>query len=85
MARPQQPTIFKASAYQNCNIPRTYGPGKKNLQPTKYAKSEGGFEEDIYLHPEVETVKTRELCEIIIPFNHNRKIFSDITGAFLDN
>ena len=58
---------------------------RKNLQSTKHAKSEGGVEEDRYLHPDVETVKTHELCEIIIPFNHNIKGFSDITGAFPHN
>ena len=29
MARPQKSTIVKASDSQNCNIPRTYVPGKK--------------------------------------------------------
>ena len=40
MARPQQSTIVKAPASQNCNSPRTYAPGKKNLQSTKNVKPE---------------------------------------------
>ena len=81
MARPQQSTIFKSSSSQHCNIPRTYGPGKKKIQSKKHVKSEVEIEEESYFYPDAESVKTRELCPTIIYFNINGKCFSDITGA----
>ena len=45
MARPQQSISVKGYASQHCNIPRTYGPGKKNLQFTNNIKSEVEVEE----------------------------------------
>ena len=55
---------------------------RKNLQSTKRVKSEVEAEEDRNVYPEAESVNNNELCATIIPFNINRKVFSDITGAF---
>ena len=85
MSRPQQSTNFQASASQNCNSPRTYEPGKKNLQSTKHVKSEGEVDEDRNFYQDTETVKTHEICANIIPFNLKRKGFSDPNGALLRN
>ena len=82
MARPQQSTIVKSSVSQHCSSPSTYGPGKKNHQSTKYVKSEVEIDKYRDFYPDLETVKTHELCATIIPFDLNRKGFSDITGAF---
>ena len=81
MASPQQSTIVKASASQHCKSLRTYVPGEKNLQSTKHVKSEVEVEEDSNFYPDSETVKTHEMCATIIPFNINRKVFGDLTGA----
>ena len=54
----------------------------KNLYSTKQVKSKLDIEEDKDLHPEMETVKTNELCVKIIPLNTNRNSFSYLTGAF---
>ena len=55
---------------------------RKNLQSTKSVKSEVQFDEDRYFYPDAESVKTRELCATIIPFNIKIKSFSDLTSAF---
>ena len=39
-------------------------------------------DEDSNFYPDTESVNTHELCATIIPFNINRKGFSDINGAF---
>ena len=84
IARLQQSTFFfvKASASQDCDNPRTYGPVKKNLQSTKHVKWELEVEEDSNFYPDEETVKTHELYATIIPLNINRKVSIDLTAAF---
>ena len=57
------------------------GQERKNLQYTIHVKSEVEVAEDSNFYPYAETVKTHELCAIIIPINLNRKGFGDITGA----
>ena len=42
MAKPQQSTTDKASAPQNCNIPRTSGPRKKKPPIYKECKIRNG-------------------------------------------
>ena len=42
VARPQQSTTVKAYASQNCNIPRTYRPGKKKPPIYKACKIRSG-------------------------------------------
>ena len=54
MDRPQQSEIIKASASQNCNSPRTYVTGKKNLQSKKHIKPEVEVEEESYCYPDSE-------------------------------
>ena len=82
MAKPQQSKIVKASASQNWNSPRTYGPGKKKPPIYKAYKSEVEVEEYRNFYPDEESVNTHEPCATIIPFNIKRKGFSEITGAF---
>ena len=55
---------------------------RKDLQSTKSVKSEVDFEEDRDFYPGAESVKTHELCATIIPFNINKKGFSNLAGAF---
>ena len=35
-----------------------------------------------YFYPDIEIMNTHELCETIVPFNINRKGFSNLTGVF---
>ena len=55
---------------------------RKNLQSTKQVKSELEVEENKEFYPEIETVKTHELCATIFPFNTKRESFIDLTGVF---
>ena len=41
------------------------------------------IEEDKEFYPIMESVKTHKVCAKIIPFNANKKGFSDLTVAFL--
>ena len=58
---------------------------RKNLQSTESVKSEVEFDEDSNFYSDAESVKTHEICATVIPFNINRKGFSDITGTFPHN
>ena len=45
-------------------------------------KTELEIEEDKYLYPIMESIKTHEVFEIIIPFNTKKEVFSDLIGSF---
>ena len=55
---------------------------RKNIQSKNQVKPDLEIEEDKYFYPDIETVKTHELCATIIPFYINRKGFNGLPGAF---
>ena len=81
MSRPQESTIVKHIPPSISTALGNLDQEHKNLQSKKQVKYELDIEEDKYFYPDIETVKTHELCATIIPFNINIKGFSYLTGT----